>query len=67
MAEKKFHKGWLYERDGVKFAPYTLKENIIERDGTKWGENIGNNINALSDAIDDILNETIPGVEEYIG
>jgi hypothetical protein len=29
MAEKQYHKGWLYERDGVKFAPYTLKENLI--------------------------------------
>ena len=67
MAEKTFHKGWLYERDGVKFAPYTLKENIVERDGTKWGENIGNSINTLSDSIDDILTNTIPNVENYIG
>ena len=50
MAEKKFHKGWLYERDGVKFAPYTLKESIVDRDGnTGWAVDIDSKLTELED------------------
>lgn len=52
MAEKQFHKGWLYERDGVKFAPYTLKESIVDRQGnTGWAEDVDVKLTELEDAL----------------
>jgi hypothetical protein len=66
MAEKKYHKGWLYERDGVKFSPYTLKEGIIDRNGTKWAESVDSSINAANEAIIALAETTIPNLEGQI-
>lgn len=35
MAEN-LHKGWLYTREGEKFAPATLIESVYNRDGTQY-------------------------------
>lgn len=52
MTEKLFHKGWLYERDGVKFAPFTLKENIVDREGkTGWAGEVDSKLLELEDAL----------------
>jgi hypothetical protein len=64
MSEKKYHKGWLYERDGVKFAPYTLKENIIDRNGVKWAESVDASITAANEAIASLTTEGIGGLQE---
>lgn len=54
MAEKQYHKGWLYERDGVKFAPYTLKESIVDREGnTGWAEDVDTKLTELEDTLID--------------
>ena len=66
MAEKKFHKGWLYERDGVKFAPYTLKENIIDRNGNLWSPGVDSTISQLSSEVNKLTGTTIPELEESI-
>jgi hypothetical protein len=66
MTEKKYHKGWLYERDGVKFSPYTLVESIVDRNGVKWTEQTDNSLQALTEAIV-VLNDTvIPGLGNEI-
>lgn len=66
MAEKQYHKGWLYERDGVKFAPYTLKENLIQRDGSSWSESVDNELGALTAAVEGINTEGLSGLESKI-
>lgn len=69
MAEKKFHKGWLYERDGVKFAPYTLKESIVDRNGKTWADIVdsklgdlesstGNGLSSLEQTLNAVQNRT---------
>ena len=67
MANKLFHKGWLYERDGVKFSPYALKECIIERDGTNWPALVDTKIDSMNSALSDIYDTTVPGLERQIG
>ena len=51
MAEKTFHKGWLYERDGIKFAPYTLKESIVDRNGQAWTSGVDNKLSEIENAL----------------
>lgn len=66
MAEKSFHKGWLYERDGVKFAPYTLKESIIDRAGEPWANDVDNKIEEIENAITDITGSTVVELQGQI-
>lgn len=66
MAKKQYHKGWLYERDGVKFAPYTLKENLIERNGSSWSESVDNELGALTAAVEGINTQGLPGLDNKI-
>ena len=51
MAKKTFHKGWLYERDGIKFAPYTLKESIVDRNGQAWTNGVDNKLSEIENAL----------------
>ena len=68
MTEKLFHKGWLYERDGVKFAPFTLKENIVDREGkTGWAGEVDSKLLELEDALiyaDDTNNAQFENLKE---
>ena len=62
MAEKQFHKGWLYERDGVKFAPYTLKESIVDRNGKTWADSVDSKLNDLASE----LNSSSDGLQASV-
>lgn len=52
MTEKLFHKGWLYERDGVRFTPFVLKESIVDRKGqTGWADEVDVKLIELEDTL----------------
>ncbi len=52
MTEKLFHKGWLYERDGVRFVPFVLKESIVDREGKLgWANDVDIKLTELEDAL----------------
>ena len=52
MTEKLFHKGWLYERDGVRFTPFVLKESIVDRKGqTGWADEVDVKLTELKDTL----------------
>lgn len=47
MSTEKIDQGWLYTRDGKKFAPQTLIENVATRSGKPYDERVREYLNSL--------------------
>ncbi len=61
--------GWLNTREGDKFAPNTLIENVFTRSGVKYDEHVRNYITKSRESIDASINnfnETIKEVESSV-
>lgn len=57
MAEtEQLHKGWLYARDKIKFAPNTLSSSIYTQSGELWGSIVDSKINVIDDLEEQIQN-----------
>lgn len=68
MAEQNntLHKGWLTTRDGAKFAPATLIENVFSRDGTSYDAKIREYIQSEVSSVDGDLTEAIQTVKNRV-
>jgi hypothetical protein len=50
------HKGWLETRDGEKFAPITLIENVNTRSGKPYDQHVREYINSLNSKLNNKVN-----------
>lgn len=68
MAEQNntLHKGWLTTRDGAKFAPATLIENVFSRDGTSYDAKIREYIRSEVSNVDGDLNEAVQTINNKV-
>ena len=56
MAEQeKIHQGWLYTRDGEKFAPITLIDDVFAMNGKKYKDVVNGDINSLKSTLNTAL------------
>lgn len=68
MAEQNntLHKGWLTTRDGAKFAPATLIENVFLRDGTSYDTKIKEYIQNEIQDVDGDLTEAVQTINNRV-
>lgn len=68
MAEQNntLHKGWLTTRDGAKFAPATLIENVFSRDGTSYDAKIREYIKSEVSSVDGDLTEAVQTINNKV-
>lgn len=68
MAEQNntLHKGWLTTRDGAKFAPATLIENVFSRDGTSYDAKIKEYIRSEVSSVDGDLTEAVQTINNKV-
>jgi hypothetical protein len=68
MAEQNntLHKGWLTTRDGAKFAPATLIENVFSRDGTSYDTKIKEYIQNEIQDVDGDLTEAVQTINNRV-
>lgn len=66
MANESLHKGWLYARNGLKFAPYVLTESIVNRDGTTWANVVDGKVADLETAVGVINNTSLPNLQNEV-
>ena len=68
MAEQNntLHKGWLTTRDGAKFAPATLIENVFSRDGTSYDTKIKEYIQNEIQDVDGDLTEAVQTINDRV-
>lgn len=60
------HKGWLTTRDGAKFAPATLIENVFLRDGTSYDTKIKEYIQNEIQDVDGDLTEAVQTINSKV-
>lgn len=63
MATENIQKGWLYTRDGDKFAPETLVENVTTRSGKPYDERVREYLNSLNTSLTTKINSIKTDVE----
>lgn len=56
MATENIQKGWLYTREGEKFAPETLVENVTTRSGKPYDERVREYLNTLNTSLTQKIN-----------
>ena len=60
MATENIQKGWLYTREGEKFAPETLVENVTTRSGKPYDERVREYLNTLNTSLTQKINNIKP-------
>jgi hypothetical protein len=60
MADEKktMHRGWLETREGELFAPNTLAENIVNRDGSKYTDTVSSKFRDIDNTLNAITGES---------
>jgi uncharacterized protein YlxW (UPF0749 family) len=60
------HKGWLFTRDNDKFAPFTLADNILTKEGQSFKLKIESRLLSLEKTAQN-LNSSIQKMDKQIG